>query len=126
MSLPTAPIKKTKQKKEARDIRAEALKIANSVKTEHQSGQESKAIAAGIQRGMALFLRQQSEKTSELDKRVKKVKQLSRQLTQPTLTQEQQLPPAHAAARLPWLLLACSWIVFLVAAVVAMKFFVKS
>lgn len=58
MTQPAPP--KTKQKKDARDIRAEALKIANSIKIEGQTSVETKAIANGIQRGMELFLRQQS------------------------------------------------------------------
>jgi hypothetical protein len=79
---------KPQQKKEARDIRAEALKIANSIKTQSQTAVETKAIAMGIQRGMELFLRQQSEKTRELDKKVKKVKQLATKLTQEKPTDE--------------------------------------
>ena len=38
---------KGKQKKDARDIRAEALKIANTIKTEGQTTVETKAIANG-------------------------------------------------------------------------------
>lgn len=105
---------KSKQKKDARDIRAEALKIANSIKNEGQTPAETKAIANGIQRGMEMFLRQQSEKTRDLDKRTKKVKQLANQLAQPKSTDEQIAPTAvHNTSRLPWLLLALSWALFL-------------
>jgi hypothetical protein len=111
---PASSTLKTKQKKDARDIRADALKIANSIKIEGQSPVETKAIATGIQRGMEMFLRQQSEKTRELDKRVKKVKQLSTQLTQ------QKNPENHTEtaavqnpSRLPWVLLVLSWGLFL-------------
>lgn len=111
---PAASARKTKQK-EARDFRAEALKIANTVKTEGQTPVETKAIANGIQRGMELFLRQQSEKTRELDKRVKKVKQLSNQLTQqkPSDEKEETLDKP-TQPRLPWVLFALSWGLFLV------------
>jgi hypothetical protein len=107
---------KTKQKKDARDLRAEALKIANTIKTEGQTPVETKAIANGIQRGMEMFLRQQSEKTRELDKRVKKVKQLSNQLTQqkPDEGKEEETTYAPTQPRLPWVLLALSWGLFLV------------
>lgn len=109
---------KTKQKKDARDIRAEALKIANSIKTEGQTTVETKAIANGIQRGMELFLRQQSEKTRDLDKRVKKVNQLATRLTQDKPIQaKEEIDNAPISPRLPWILLALSWVLFLVVAI---------
>lgn len=113
MTQTAAP--KTKQKKDARDLRAEALKIANTIKTEGQIPIETKAIANGIQRGMEMFLRQQSEKTRELDKRVKKVKQLSNQLTQQkTADEKEEIADTTTQSRLPWVLLALSWGLFLV------------
>jgi hypothetical protein len=113
--VPTSP--KTKQKKDARDIRAEALKIANSIKIEGQTPVETKAIANGIQRGMELFLRQQSEKTRDLDKRVKKVKQLSTQLTQQKTVEEKEDDiNTQTQSHLPWILLALSWGLFLAVA----------
>lgn len=109
---PAAPAK-SKQKKDARDLRAEALKIANTIKTEGQIPVETKAIANGIQRGMEMFLRQQSEKTRELDKRVKKVKQLSNQLTQQKPVDEKtETINTPTQSRLPWVLLALSWGLF--------------
>src|SRR5688572_14020778 len=113
---PVRPPVKTKQKKDARDLRAEALKIANTIKTEGQTPVETKAIANGIQRGMEMFLRQQSEKTRELDKRVKKVKQLSNQLTQqkPDAAKE-ETATIQSNPRLPWVLLMLSWGLFLIA-----------
>lgn len=123
MTIPTKPIQtappKNKQKKDARDLRAEALKIANTIKTEGQTPVETKAIANGIQRGMEMFLRQQSEKTRELDKRVKKVKQLSNQLTQQKPDDvKEETTPSQTNRRLPWLLLALSWCLFLVVGVI--------
>ncbi len=110
---------KGKQKKDARDIRAEALKIANTIKTEGQTTVETKAIANGIQRGMELFLRQQSEKSRDLDKRVKKVKQLATKLMQDKPTnQKEEIVNAQASPRLPWALLAASWVLFLIFAIV--------
>jgi len=109
----SAPVK-SKQRKDARDIRAEALKIANTIKTEGQTPVETKAIANGIQRGMELFLRQQSEKTRELDKRTKKVKQLANQLAQPKPGEdEEEIIVVGKSSRLPWVILAISWALFL-------------
>lgn len=114
----TAP-PKTKQKKDARDIRADAQKIANSIKIEGQTPVETKAIANGIQRGMEMFLRQQSEKARELDKRVKKVKQLSNQLTQQKSDDvKEEGTTTQSNPRLPWVLLALSWGLFLVVGII--------
>lgn len=111
---PTLSSTKGKQKKDARDIRAEALKIANSVKTEGQTSVETKAIANGVQRGMEMFLRQHSERTRDLDKRTKKVKQLTTQLTQSKPTDDkEQIEHTQTSPRLPWVLLAISWAFFL-------------
>lgn len=117
-------VTKTKQKKDARDLRAEALKIANTIKTEGQTPVETKAIANGIQRGMEMFLRQQSEKTRELDKRVKKVKQLSNQLAQHKPGDfKEEIASSRTNHRLPWVLLALSWCLFVV--VGAISFILK-
>ena len=119
MTQPAPAPAKNKQKKDARDIRAEALKIANSIKVEGQTTVETKAIANGIQRGMEMFLRQQSEKTRDLDKRVKKVKQLATQLTQEKSADVKgEIENTQISPRLPWVLLAISWVVFLVVAVI--------
>ena len=119
MTQPATSPAKSKQKKDARDVRAEALKIANTIKTDGQTTVETKAIANGIQRGMELFLRQQSERTRDLDKRTKKVKQLTTQLTQnkPTVDKE-EIEYTQPSPRLPWVLLAISWVFFLVVAVI--------
>lgn len=118
---PTPATRKTKQKKDARDIRAEALKIANTVKSEGQTPVETKAIANGIQRGMELFLRQQSEKTRELDKRSKKVKQLANQLTaQKSDDEDESVIITPKQPQLPWVLLAISWVLFFAAGAVWM------
>jgi len=114
---PSVTSSKTKQKKDARDIRAEALKIANAIKIEGQTTVETKAIANGIQKGMELFLRQQSEKSRDLDKRAKKVKQLATKLSQDKPTNEEEAVNVQATPKLPWVLLAISWVLFLVVAV---------
>lgn len=105
---------KERSKKDARDIRAEALKIANSQHIEGQSREQTRLIAAGIQRGMEQFLRQQSEKARELDKRVKKVKRLA-EATPPSIGNVSSADEARDPSRiswLPWVLLAASWVFF--------------
>lgn len=117
MTKPVTPAPKSKQKKEARDLRADALKIARSIKIAGQTPAETKAIANGIQRGMELFLRQQSEKARDLDKRVKKVKKLEHELTQPKAEDLGEISTMQHSARLPWMLLIVSWLFFTAAAV---------
>lgn len=103
---------KPKTKKEVRDIRAEALKIANSIKVEAHTSADTKAIAIGIQRGMEQFLRQQSEKTRDLDRRVKKIKQLA--ANPPQTADATSAVNLQQPSRLPWILLASSWGIFLI------------
>lgn len=104
---------KDRSKKEARDIRAEALKIANSQHVEGQTREQTRLIASGIQRGMEQFLRQQSEKARELDKRVKKVRRLAapqQSEVAPDTGHVMQAP--QRMVWLPWGLLIASWIFF--------------
>ena len=115
---PAQPNVKPKNKKDVRDIRAEALKIANSIKVEGQVNADTKAIASGIQRGMEQFLRQQSEKTRDLDKRVKKVKQLAATAAQDVIVSSASITYAPTPARLPWVLLAISWVLFFAVSVI--------
>jgi hypothetical protein len=117
-----APLK-PKNKKDVRDIRAEALKIANSIKVEGQAKAETKAIASGIQRGMEQFLRQQSEKTRDLDKRVKKVKQLAASAAQDVNNHAAAVVNTIQPTRLPWILLAVSWALF---SAIAISFWLRS
>ena len=111
----TSPNKnKDKSKKDARDIRAEALKIANSQHIDGQTREQTRLIASGIQRGMEQFLRQQNEKARELDKRIKKVQRLAVSHQQPESAADTEVV-AHTSmnvSRLPWVLLIISWILF--------------
>ncbi len=108
------PATKPKTKKDVRDIRAEALKIANSIKIEGQDKATTKAIANGVQRGIELFMRQHSEKARELDKRAKKVKQL--EATVAKNAEEnilESIDVIQRSSRLPWVLLVLSWCLFI-------------
>lgn len=104
---------KPKTKKDVRDIRAEALKIANSIKVEGQDKATTKAISSGIQRGIELFMRQQSEKARELDKRVKKVKQLAATVAKNAGDSAEPVVVVQKPSHLPWILLVLSWCLFI-------------
>jgi hypothetical protein len=107
---------KDKSKKDARDIRAEALRIANSQHVEGQTREHSRLIAVGIQRGIEQYLRQQSEKARELDKRVKKVKRLAETVAnhQPQVNDDEVMVAHYSSvkSKLPWILLVISWGIF--------------
>lgn len=109
---------KAKDKKEARDLKADALRIANSIQIEGQTKAETKLIASGIQRGMELYLRQQSERARELDKRVKKVKQREQTIQKSEQADSASGQPLDPEAEfslmsfLPWILLGVSWVLF--------------
>lgn len=106
---------RSKGKKEVRDVRAEALKLANSQHIEGQTKEQTRLIAKGIQRGMEQYLRQQSEKARELDKRVKKIKQLSGMINTEKSPIDSETKPSGSLISthtLPWLLLGISWCMF--------------
>ena len=86
----------------------EALRIARGTQRPGQTKEQTRLIAQGIQKGIEQYKRQQSARTRELDRNIKKTRQ--------------QRPPHEIPARevqekvvyrqhwLPWLLLALSWI----------------
>ncbi len=100
--------KNTKTKKESRDIKSEALKIANSQKVEGQSKEQTKLIAQGIHKGIEQYLRQKSEKSRELDKRAKKIKKLESDIKQLDTVDSEKV--VYRNPWLPWSLLLLSWL----------------
>lgn len=102
---------KKESKKESRDTKAEALKLAEGYAPAGQTKENTKLIAKGVQRGIEQYLRQHSEKSRNLDKRAKQLKKnldsLSAQAAEETVVE-----PAQKSAVLPWCLLLISWILF--------------
>lgn len=87
--------------------REEAVRIARGSQQPGQSKEETKRITQGIEKGIALYKKQQKAKARERDKRQKQARQES--------------SPAPAVspsgrrvktARLPWILLGLSWSFF--------------
>ncbi|MBE8717707.1 DUF2956 family protein [Cellvibrio polysaccharolyticus] len=103
-------------RKDRRDLKQEATKIANAIQQSGYSREESRAIRAGLQQGMEMWLRQQNERSRELDKRSKKTRELLRHaesVKEPgNLSQPLQPPVSAQRSVLPWLLLSGSWILF--------------
>jgi len=104
-------------KKESRDLRQDAARIANSIQVEGQTREQQRLIATGIQRGMEVYLRQQAERSRELDKRAKKIRQaIKAQSTasdSETNIETDSVSGINVIALLPWGLLLLSWIFFL-------------
>jgi len=101
--------KSAQSKQSSKEIRDEAMKIARSRQLPGQTKEQTKQIAQGIEKGMAQFLKQQSEKTRELDKKIKKAKRSSDQKLEAVPDEDNALLK-RSKTMLPWVLLALTWI----------------
>ncbi len=100
--------KHSKAKKEGRDIRAEASKLAANQQFEGQNKEQSKLIAKGIQKGIEQYLRQQGEKSRALDKQSKKLKKLTSVTEREESAIEEKI--VYRSPLLPWFLTLVSWL----------------
>ncbi|GAB2665992.1 DUF2956 domain-containing protein [Vibrio panuliri] len=96
------------------------MKIAKATQKPGQTKEQTKLVAQGIEKGIALYKKQQKEKARQADKAKKKnlkAKQAQNE-SQPTHQVEQSstndTPERDRAAILPWMLLVVSWIGFYV------------
>ncbi|MEZ8655122.1 DUF2956 domain-containing protein [Vibrio splendidus] len=94
----------------------EALKIAKATQKPAQTKEQTKLIAQGIEKGIALYKKQQKERGRQADKAKKHV-QKEKQTLQTNQDQEQNVDSdnettSNHASKLPWLLLFASWIGF--------------
>ncbi|MFS1426256.1 DUF2956 domain-containing protein [Vibrio splendidus] len=94
----------------------EALKIAKATQKPAQTKEQTKLIAQGIEKGIALYKKQQKERGRQADKAKKRV-QKEKQTLQANQDQEQNVDSdnkttSNHASKLPWLLLFASWIGF--------------
>ncbi len=118
----------SKQKRASEQTQAEALAVARSTQKPGQSKEQTKLIAQGIEKGIELYKKQQKAKARALDKRLKTAPAptISDSTTPDSATPDSTTPtppadsvsPAPAktppSARLPWLLLILSWLLFAV------------
>lgn len=108
--------KESFQQQAEQNIDAAALQIARRIQTPGQSKEQTKLIAQGIAKGIALYRKQQNEKLRDRDKRRKKLaKERLHAAAADPLDDEVATPPAGRAARIPiWILaLALSLAAFL-------------
>ncbi len=94
----------------------EAMTIAKSTQKPGQTKEQTKLIAQGIEKGIALYKKQQKEKSRQADKAKKKA-QKAKQVNQPqpdTPLSETSNEDTTKNNLLPWALLGLSWIGFVI------------
>ncbi len=99
----------------SQETQKEAMNIAKATQKPGQTKEQTKLIAQGIEKGIALYKKQQKQKAREADKDKKKRQKQQAENSQPDLTQPQQEPEqnkSQSASRLAWILLIVSWIGF--------------
>jgi Protein of unknown function (DUF2956) len=86
----------------------EAMRIARGTQRPGQTKEQTRLIARGIQKGIEQYKKQQSARTRELDRNIKKVRQ--QRMPHETPVIEVQEKVVYRQHWLPWLLLGLSWI----------------
>ncbi|QYJ90795.1 MULTISPECIES: DUF2956 domain-containing protein [Shewanella] len=93
------------------ETKDEAMKIAKATQKPGQTKEQTKLIAQGIEKGIAEYKKRQKSKARDRDKQRKQVlKEKQRQTMEPM---DDGLQAAPKASKLPWLLLALSWLGFI-------------
>ena len=90
----------------------EAEKIANGIKRPEQSKEQTKLISQGIQKGIEIYKKQQKVKARELDKHLKKAKNLMLVPKADDKITEGKKQKGKSN-KLPWVLLITSWVGFI-------------
>jgi len=89
----------------------DATKIALGIQRPGQTKEQTKLIAQGIQKGIELYKKKHSEKTRALDKKLKKVS--TSQSSAESSIDKTVEPTTVKHNKLPWILLALSWLGFI-------------
>jgi hypothetical protein len=120
VSVDQSPTRKTSMSNKAKqtpsqapspETVAEAMRIAKSTQRPEQTKAQTKLIAQGIQKGIDQYKKTYKERRRELDKQGKKVKAKADAAEEEYSAAVTELEPAKAS-KLPWILLAASWIGF--------------
>lgn len=94
------------------------MKIAKATQKPGQTKEQTKLISQGIEKGIALYKKQQKEKARQADKAKKKV-QRAKQIQQADVddsveTTDINHSESTNSALIPWVLLVVSWVGFVV------------
>lgn len=102
----------------SQETQQEATKIANATQRPGQTKEQTKLIAQGIEKGIALYKKQQKEKARQADKAKKKAQKAKRAEPQHIENVPSEPETSHSEKAkvpvLPWALLAISWVGFMV------------
>ena len=90
----------------------DAMKIARGTQKPGQTKEQTKLIAQGIQKGIEIYKKKQSEKARELDKKLNKASAL--RSSHETSTEQVVESVVVKGNKLPWVLLVLSWLGFVV------------
>lgn len=101
----------TNNKEVSAQSHEQAMAIAKGTQKPGQNKEQTKLIAAGIEKGIAQYKKQHKVKMREQDKQRKKLKKTSSQ-SQKTTELVAENEPATVSAKLPWSLLLVSWVGF--------------
>lgn len=87
------------------------MKMARATQRPGQTREQTKLIAQGIQKGIEQYKKLQKEKARELDKRLNKASAKKPAPDSKSHT-DNQVEPVSTNNKLPWILLALSWLGF--------------
>ncbi|PMK04993.1 DUF2956 domain-containing protein [Vibrio sp. 10N.261.55.A7] len=107
MKNTTTPSEETQQ---------QAMKIAKATQKQGQNKEQTKLIAQGIEKGIALYKKQQKERNRQADKVRKKAQKQKESVQSANETQADSPPPVEKTTKgsmLPWMLLIVSWAGFI-------------
>ncbi len=91
----------------SKEIQEQAMKVAKGTQRKNQTKEQTKLIAQGIEKGIAEYKKQQNIKSRERDKARKAKLKIAVEKTE--IIEE---PVKTVNTKLPWILLAFSWIGF--------------
>jgi len=97
-----------KRNQSSEKAQAESLAIARGTQKPGQTKAQTQLIAKGIENGIRLYKKQQKAKARELDKRLKR----SAAPISASNDDSPTLLPKPTQPKLPWVLLAVSWLMF--------------
>ncbi|MDN3682664.1 DUF2956 domain-containing protein [Vibrio tapetis subsp. quintayensis] len=93
----------------------EAMKIAKATQKQGQTKEQTKLVAQGIEKGIALYKKQQKEKQRQADRAKKKERKYKQTESLEVTSDTASTPesnPSQPTQWLPWCLLIVSWIGF--------------
>ena len=92
------------------EVQTESTRIASGIKKPGQSREQTKLIAAGIEKGIAEYKKQHKAKARQLDKHKKQKIRSNTAAAAKENEAEIEIEQTQArSSRLPWALLALSW-----------------